>query len=154
MSKRRKEATMNFGARLAELRKAAGYTQVEFAQDVGISQRMVAYYEDPAAHPPAHLLPDMARVLGVSADELLGLAPLRCREVLRRKLSLEFPGSALNQLKRFLRPDVVNQPRLVGGDQHPILQVRPVGLPILRRVFIIVDGRHDSAIATWPELYS
>jgi len=77
MSKRRKEATMNFGARLAELRKAAGYTQVEFAQDVGISQRMVAYYEDPEAHPPAHLLPDMARVLGVSTDELLGLAPLR-----------------------------------------------------------------------------
>jgi transcriptional regulator with XRE-family HTH domain len=77
MSKRRKEATMNFGARLAELRKAAGYTQVEFAQDVGISQRMVAYYEGPEAHPPAHLLPDMARVLGVSADELLGLAPLR-----------------------------------------------------------------------------
>ncbi len=68
---------MNFGARLAELRKAAGYTQVEFAQDVGISQRMVAYYEDPEAHPPAHLLPDMARVLGVSTDELLGLAPLR-----------------------------------------------------------------------------
>ncbi|HMG00012.1 MAG TPA: helix-turn-helix transcriptional regulator [Gemmatimonadaceae bacterium] len=68
---------MNFGARLAELRKAAGYTQVEFAQDVGISQRMVAYYEGPEAHPPAHLLPDMARVLGVSADELLGLAPLR-----------------------------------------------------------------------------
>jgi len=77
MSKRRKEATMNFGARLAELRKAAGYTQVEFAQDVGISQRMVAYYEGPEAHPPAHLLPDMARVLGVSTDELLGLAPLR-----------------------------------------------------------------------------
>jgi transcriptional regulator with XRE-family HTH domain len=77
MSKRRKEATMNFGARLAELRKHAGYTQVEFAEDVGISQRMVAYYESPEAHPPAHLLPDMARVLGVSTDELLGLAPVK-----------------------------------------------------------------------------
>lgn len=68
---------MNFGARLAELRKHAGYTQVEFAREVGISQRMVAYYESPEAHPPAHLLPDMARVLGVSTDELLGLAPVK-----------------------------------------------------------------------------
>lgn len=68
---------MNFGERLAELRKHAGYTQVEFAQEVGISQRMVAYYESPEAHAPANLLPDMARVLGVSTDELLGIAPLR-----------------------------------------------------------------------------
>ena len=68
---------MNFGARLAELRKAAGYTQVEFAQEVGISQRMVAYYENPEAHPPAHLLSDMARVLGITTDELLGTAPAR-----------------------------------------------------------------------------
>ncbi len=68
---------MNFGERLAELRKAAGYTQVEFAQEAGISQRMVAYYESPEAHPPANLLPDMARVLGVSTDELLGVAPTR-----------------------------------------------------------------------------
>lgn len=77
MAKRRKEASMNFGERLAALRKTAGYTQVEFAQEVGISQRMVAYYESPEAHPPAHLLPDMARVLGISADELLGLEHAR-----------------------------------------------------------------------------
>lgn len=68
---------MNFGTRLAELRKAAGYTQIEFAQEVGISQRMVAYYEGPEAHPPAHLLADMARGLGVTTDELLGAAPAR-----------------------------------------------------------------------------
>lgn len=68
---------MNFGERLAQLRKTAGYTQVEFAQEAGISQRMVAYYESPEAHPPANLLPDMARVLGISTDELLGIAPIR-----------------------------------------------------------------------------
>jgi transcriptional regulator with XRE-family HTH domain len=77
MAKRRKEASMNFGERLAALRKAAGYTQVEFATEVGISQRMVAYYEGPDAHPPAHLLADMARALGLSTDEILGLAPMR-----------------------------------------------------------------------------
>lgn len=75
--KRRTQTTTTFGERLAALRKSAGYTQVEFAQEVGISQRMVAYYEGPEAHPPAHLLADMARVLGISTDELLGHTPLR-----------------------------------------------------------------------------
>lgn len=51
----------SFGERLAQLRKAAGYTQVEFAAEIGITQRMVAYYEAPDAQPPAHLLPQMAQ---------------------------------------------------------------------------------------------
>lgn len=66
-----------FGQRLAQLRKTAGYTQVEFAAEVGITQRMVAYYEVPDAQAPAHLLPQMAQALGVSVDVLLGLAAPR-----------------------------------------------------------------------------
>ena len=77
MSKRKTDVIENFGERLAQLRKAAGYTQVEFAAEVGITQRMVAYYEAPNAQPPAHLLPQMAQVLGVGADVLLGMAQER-----------------------------------------------------------------------------
>ena len=77
MPKQRKEAVNNFGPRLAQLRKSAGYTQIEFAEAVGISQRMVAYYEAPEAMPPAHLLPNIARVLGVTADALLGTTPIK-----------------------------------------------------------------------------
>ena len=77
MSKRKTEVIESFGDRLASLRKAAGYTQVEFAAEVGITQRMVAYYEAPTAQAPAHLLPQMAAALGVSADVLLGLATPR-----------------------------------------------------------------------------
>jgi transcriptional regulator with XRE-family HTH domain len=62
----------SFGERLATLRKAAGYTQVELAQDLGISQRMVAYYESPNASPPANLLPRIAAALGITIDELFG----------------------------------------------------------------------------------
>jgi transcriptional regulator with XRE-family HTH domain len=69
----RKPATPNeFGARLAALRKAAGITQTAFAAEIGVSQRMMAYYEGPAAQPPANLLPAMAQTLGVSIDALLG----------------------------------------------------------------------------------
>jgi transcriptional regulator with XRE-family HTH domain len=73
-----KDDPAHFGARLATLRKAAGFTQVELAAELGISQRMVAYYESPAATPPANLLPQLAVTLGVSIDELFGVgAPKR-----------------------------------------------------------------------------
>lgn len=61
-----------FNERLAALRKAAGFTQVELAAELEISQRMVAYYESAGATPPAHLLPANAQALGVSIDALYG----------------------------------------------------------------------------------
>jgi transcriptional regulator with XRE-family HTH domain len=69
----------SFGARLAELRKAAGFTQQELAQELGVSRRMIAYYEGETEHPPAALLPGLATALGVTTDELLGATPLRRR---------------------------------------------------------------------------
>lgn len=62
-----------FGPRLARLRKEAGYTMQELADEIGISKRMVAYYEKETDHPPSALLPSIARALDVSADELLGI---------------------------------------------------------------------------------
>jgi transcriptional regulator with XRE-family HTH domain len=47
-------------------------TQTALAREVGISQRMMAYYEGPTAFPPATLLPTLARVLGISVETLLG----------------------------------------------------------------------------------
>ena len=71
------EVEASFGQRLAELRKAAGFTQVELAAELGISQRMVAYYESPSATPPAQLLPQIATVLGLTIDELFGRSAKR-----------------------------------------------------------------------------
>jgi len=67
----------SFGDRLARFRRAAGYSQRELGELVGLSQRMIAYYEGQTDHPPTKLLPVMAEVLGISADELLGIKPLR-----------------------------------------------------------------------------
>jgi transcriptional regulator with XRE-family HTH domain len=61
-----------FGARLAQLRKAAGFTQEQLAAELDISRRRVAYYEAESDHPPASLLTDLARVLNTSTDVLLG----------------------------------------------------------------------------------
>ena len=66
-----------FGPRLAALRKAAGFTQHQLADELGISRRRIAYYESESEHPPANLLADLARVLNVSTDQLLTDAPVK-----------------------------------------------------------------------------
>ncbi|MEK7207841.1 MAG: helix-turn-helix transcriptional regulator [Pseudomonadota bacterium] len=76
MSKRKNQELTDFGARMAELRKSAGYTQVELAEELGVTQRMIAYYEGQTDHPPTALLPGIARALRISVDELLGTKAL------------------------------------------------------------------------------
>ncbi len=80
MSKRKvtlKKDHENFGNRMARLRQTAGYSQRELAAEIGISQRMVAYYEKETDYPPTHLLPLLAKTLAVSADLLLGLETVK-----------------------------------------------------------------------------
>ena len=80
MGKRiKREASIGFGERLAMLRKTAGITQTAMAEELGISQRMMAYYEGQTAHAPGDLLPHMAKTLGVSVDALLGTETLKRR---------------------------------------------------------------------------
>ena len=69
----KREPAHGFGERLAGLRKTAGITQTALAEETGISQRMMAYYESPTAYPPANLLPVFAKALGVSVEALLGV---------------------------------------------------------------------------------
>lgn len=45
MSKKINEELSRFGKRLANLRKAAGYTQQQLADEIGATRRMIAYYE-------------------------------------------------------------------------------------------------------------
>ena len=62
----------DFGFRLAEARKAAGLTQLQFANQLGVSQQMVDYYERRAHNPSAEFVRLAATILGTSADALLG----------------------------------------------------------------------------------
>jgi transcriptional regulator with XRE-family HTH domain len=76
-AKKMDSATQRFGERLAAWRRAAGYTQTELADEIGTTQRMLAYYEGQSDYPPVHLLPALAQALGVSTDELLGVTTLK-----------------------------------------------------------------------------
>ena len=91
MSKTKPSAQQEtFGKRMAKLRKDAGFTQRALAAELGISQRMIAYYEGQTEYPPAHLIPALSEVLGASADELLGIVPLKARRPTNQRLWRRF----------------------------------------------------------------
>jgi transcriptional regulator with XRE-family HTH domain len=66
-----------FGERMARLRNESGYSQRDLAKETGISQRMIAYYEKQAKYPPTHVLPTLAKTLGLSLDQLMGLEKVK-----------------------------------------------------------------------------
>jgi transcriptional regulator with XRE-family HTH domain len=63
----------SFRNQMARLRNERGYSQRDLARETSISQRMIAYYEKQAQYPPTHVLPVLAKALGVSVDQLLGV---------------------------------------------------------------------------------
>lgn len=77
MPKQNIDELTDFGKRLVKLRKAAGYTQTELAKELGNTQRMISHYEGQSEYPPAHILPKLAELLQVSADELLGIKQIK-----------------------------------------------------------------------------
>ena len=73
-----KERTIEgFGTRLRELRQGRGLTQIDLGKTVGVSNRVIAYYEDKNAQPPGPMLADLAQALRVSIDQLLGVKPVK-----------------------------------------------------------------------------
>lgn len=73
-----KERTIEgFGERLCQIRKSRGMTQAELGKAAGVSNRVIAYYEQDGAQPPGAMLVDVARALRVSTDQLLGLKPAK-----------------------------------------------------------------------------
>ena len=80
----------SLGRRIAKLRKDRGFTQVELAQRLGLTQAIVSDYERGRLRPHPGVLVRLAETLQISADELLGLRPVqkttgvRDRRFLRR----------------------------------------------------------------------
>lgn len=56
--------------RIKELRKQANKTQMQLAAEMGVAQNCVSGWETGVALPRTRQLPDLARVLGCSIDEL------------------------------------------------------------------------------------
>lgn len=59
------------GSRIAQGRKAKGYTQEEFSQMLNVTAQAVSKWENDLSCPDIQLLPQIASILGVTTDELL-----------------------------------------------------------------------------------
>jgi transcriptional regulator with XRE-family HTH domain len=60
------------GSRLKQLREAAGLSQRELARQIGQVQSNIRYWETTEKIPRSDVLAPMAKVLGVTVEELLG----------------------------------------------------------------------------------
>ena len=60
-----------FGAIISALRKERGLTQLELAQQMGVTDKAVSKWERNLSFPDVASLPKLAEVLGTSVDELL-----------------------------------------------------------------------------------
>lgn len=79
-----------FGARIAELRKTRGMTQVQLAERLDVAQQQLASYEVGRRRVPLSLVPALAEALGTSFDELLGAEPKAKRRGPPPKLEKHF----------------------------------------------------------------
>ena len=65
---------MNLGNNISEKRKEKGMTQEELAANLGVSPQAVSKWENNLSCPDISLLPAIAKIFGMSVDELLGAA--------------------------------------------------------------------------------
>jgi transcriptional regulator with XRE-family HTH domain len=84
------------GARLARLRRDKGITQIELAERLGVTQSVVSDYERDVLRLNSELIMQLIEILGVSADELLGVAkastggaPIKNRRLYRQLQNIE-----------------------------------------------------------------
>jgi transcriptional regulator with XRE-family HTH domain len=64
---------LKIGERITRCRKDRGLTQKELAKRLGVTQPVVSNYENDVIRIPADVVIQLAAILQVSADELLGL---------------------------------------------------------------------------------
>jgi len=63
----------DLGAKIKTLRIAAGYTQPQLAEKVGVSKAVISFWENSVNEPKASYIKMLAKIFNVSADYLLGL---------------------------------------------------------------------------------
>ncbi len=117
---KKKTTIDNFGKNLTRIRKAKGFTQKKLGELIGVSNRVIAYYEKETNYPPAHLIAPLSEALEVSTDELLGIK--------KSKLSVDTENVALWRKLRVVES-------LPKKDQKTILQY----------IDIVAKHRHATA---------
>lgn len=75
LSKEERAFFAELGARIAQLRKDQGITQVQLAELLGVSQQTITAYEVGRRRIQVSALPTIAKALGVAVEALIGEEP-------------------------------------------------------------------------------
>lgn len=73
MSIEKEELLLNIGESFKLVRTTRNLTQVQLAEKLGISDKMISQIENGFRPPSAEILKNMAECLNCSADEILGV---------------------------------------------------------------------------------
>jgi len=83
----KKSNTDTIGVRITQFRKDKGMTQTELAAALSVSQPVVSDYEHDVIRIPADVVAELAVILGVTTDEILGLkTPKQSNSIKNRRL--------------------------------------------------------------------
>jgi transcriptional regulator with XRE-family HTH domain len=79
-----------FGQRLSATRKLRGLTQDRLARSIGVSQKMIDYYERRAVNIKSETIRKLAHALQISVDELMGTKPPKAKPGPKSRLMRQF----------------------------------------------------------------
>ena len=89
----------SFGNMVVALRKEKGMTQLELAEEMGVTDKAVSKWERDLSFPDVSSIPKLAEILGVSVDELMQVKAESKEEPLKKKIDeivdVAFKGVAL-----------------------------------------------------------
>jgi transcriptional regulator with XRE-family HTH domain len=99
-----------FGQRLAEARKLRGLTQQQLGDAVGVTQKMIDYFERRAVNVKSDMVRKLAGALSVGVDELLGSEEPKQRRGRKSNLLAQFEQvSRLPKKDRELVSQLINR---------------------------------------------
>lgn len=75
---------MNISNTIIKLRKSKGWSQKDLALKLNVTQKVVSDYETNKRKPPINRLPLIAKIFGITIDELLGAEPISIKESVAR----------------------------------------------------------------------
>lgn len=65
---------MNIGSQIRYLRKSNNLTQKELSNQLGLTPKMISFYENSERIPPIDIVVKLAEIFNVSSDYLLGVS--------------------------------------------------------------------------------
>lgn len=77
---------MKLSEQIKKYRKENNLTQEQFASKLFVSKQAVSKWETNRSYPDINLLPQIAEMLNISIDELIGKKILKIAQIIRKKL--------------------------------------------------------------------